>query len=400
MSEVLPRAPQAPVRVDETTWADIAAVAATLRGRLRELDYGLSSRFPLPGTRGDLPNDLVTLGRALRGRHNALQPSAAPDIVAALIAPRQPAVRALHRLLVRGEELPSAAVHELLGAALVDQMLANGLLSTTSTGLRAEIVAAPYGEQLFIADAFRWRDHADYSYLGRSSFTAADFLAAHPIGAPRPGRRLLDLGCGVGVGALTCAPWYDELLGTDVIERCLWFARINARLTDPADRVAATFRRSDVFDDVDGTFDLVVANTPCVWTDGENATRTYESGGGAFGLELPVRMITGALDRLRPAGAVIAVIMAPYLHGEPQVAATLEDLCAGRPARVRVHPLFDVAETDELARERRHGVTRMVRYLVVLEPASSFSVQFLPFDRAHVVASRLRATAVRRSRRG
>lgn len=77
------------------------------------------------------------------------------------------------------------------------------------------------------------------------------------------GDRVLDMGTGSGVNAILAAKNGADVLAVDINERALEAASLNAERNGVSDRVE--FRRSDVFSDVDGTFDLIVFDPPFRW---------------------------------------------------------------------------------------------------------------------------------------
>src|SRR5437763_9935343 len=76
--------------------------------------------------------------------------------------------------------------------------------------------------------------------------------------------RILDVGTGSGVIALSLAAEFPpaEILGVDISDDALALARENAARLDLADRVR--FLKSNLLENVEGTFDLIVANLPYV----------------------------------------------------------------------------------------------------------------------------------------
>ncbi len=79
-----------------------------------------------------------------------------------------------------------------------------------------------------------------------------------------PPRRVLDVGTGSGVIALTLATAWPEakVEAVDTSEDALALARENAVRLGLADRIR--IHRSDLLTDVEGTFDLIVANLPYI----------------------------------------------------------------------------------------------------------------------------------------
>ena len=121
--------------------------------------------------------------------------------------------------------------------------------------------------------------------------------------------RIVDVGTGSGVIALSLATKFSEakILGVDISDDALALAQENAARLKLADRVR--FLRSNLFENVEGTFDLIVANLPYISTQDHHslsrevlhdpAVALFAS---ARGDELVRELITQAPSRLRPGG--------------------------------------------------------------------------------------------------
>ncbi|MEU8620072.1 HemK2/MTQ2 family protein methyltransferase [Streptomyces sp. NPDC048623] len=79
----------------------------------------------------------------------------------------------------------------------------------------------------------------------------------------RPGDRVLDMGTGSGSLALIAAKKGADVLAVDLNPHAVAAVRTNAELNGVAERVEA--RESDVFESVEGRFDLIVFNPPFQW---------------------------------------------------------------------------------------------------------------------------------------
>lgn len=122
-------------------------------------------------------------------------------------------------------------------------------------------------------------------------------LLCEKIIAAGPARRVVDVGTGSGVIALTLAKAFPEaeVEGVDVSEDALSLARENANRLGLADRVR--FTRSDLLTAVTGDIDLLVANLPYI-ASGEISALSREVqrdpllalDGGASGLALIERL--------------------------------------------------------------------------------------------------------------
>jgi release factor glutamine methyltransferase len=126
---------------------------------------------------------------------------------------------------------------------------------------------------------------------------------------PNPKSQILDVGTGSGVIALSLASEFPEaqILAVDISDDALALAQENAARLNLAGRVR--FLKSDLFENVEGTFDLVVANLPYVSTQARDtlsrevlhdpAIAVFASGRGD---ELIRELIVQGPSRLRPGG--------------------------------------------------------------------------------------------------
>jgi release factor glutamine methyltransferase len=124
-----------------------------------------------------------------------------------------------------------------------------------------------------------------------------------------PKSKILDVGTGSGVIALTLAAQLPEaeVDAVDVSEEALALARENAARLELLDRVR--FAKSDLLTEVEGMFDLIVANLPYV-ASGERPALSREVlhdpavslFAGERGDELVRELIHAAPARLRPGG--------------------------------------------------------------------------------------------------
>jgi release factor glutamine methyltransferase len=121
--------------------------------------------------------------------------------------------------------------------------------------------------------------------------------------------RIADVGTGSGVIALTLAADFPEaeIVGTDISEDALMLAGENAERLGLVDRVR--FLRSNLLQDVQPGFDLIVANLPYVSTeDRQNLSREVLHDpemalfAGVRGDELVRQLIAQAPSWLRPGG--------------------------------------------------------------------------------------------------
>jgi methylase of polypeptide subunit release factors len=155
------------------------------------------------------------------------------------------------------------------------------------------------GGDLYLHSAFPTVS-ADAVFFGPDTYRFARVIESNL--RHKPGRlgRVLDVGCGTGAGGVVVAKHSrcDELIMTDINATALQLARVNA----DAAGVKATIIHSDLFANVEGEFELIVANPPYL---NDPMQRTYRHGGGRFGSALSLKIAEQAAERLTPGGFLI-----------------------------------------------------------------------------------------------
>lgn len=141
----------------------------------------------------------------------------------------------------------------------------------------------------------------DAVFFGPDSYRFAQLIHAHLQQNFTAVHRAVDIGCGAGVGAIVIARARREaqVLALDINPLALRLSAVNAALAEVGNIEIA---HSDLLKDVEGDFDLIVANPPYMADPDE---RAYRHGGGALGAGLSLRIVEQALPRLRPGGSLV-----------------------------------------------------------------------------------------------
>jgi release factor glutamine methyltransferase len=106
----------------------------------------------------------------------------------------------------------------------------------------------------------------------------------------RQGERVLEIGTGTGIIAIHCAKHGCHVTATDVVAEALELARENA----VQNTVEVDLREGDMFDPVEGRFDVIVFNPPYLPTAPEDRTDSpldKALDGGPDGTEVTVRFL-------------------------------------------------------------------------------------------------------------
>ncbi|UZE03525.1 methyltransferase [Pseudomonas mediterranea] len=153
---------------------------------------------------------------------------------------------------------------------------------------------------LFAHSAFPTQS-SDAVFFGPDSYRFAQLIHTHLQQNFTAVHRAVDIGCGAGVGAIVIARARREaqVLALDINPLALRLSAVNAALAEVGNLEIA---HSDLLQNVDGQFDLIVANPPYM---ADPAERAYRDGGGALGAGLSLRIVEQALPRLTPGGSLV-----------------------------------------------------------------------------------------------
>lgn len=126
----------------------------------------------------------------------------------------------------------------------------------------------------------------------------------------RPGERVLEIGAGLGLTAVTAARAGAEVTATDIIPEAVEAIRVNAVLNS----VSVDARLGDCYTPVTGErFDLICSNAPQMPTppgrDRDDAAAAADNG-GVDGWEILDRIIEGAPVHLTSGGRLVFSIFA------------------------------------------------------------------------------------------
>ena len=201
---------------------------------------------------------------------------------------------------------------ELLPSRVTDLLMQDSLVEPAAEGrdlYRARVRFSIVGGFLVPHSAYP-TTQADAVFLGPDTYRFARLIQHELALQPVPeGGRILDLGCGSGIGGIVAcchAPGgaHNPTAGgnlhlADISPTAIEFARASAAL---AGLPQAHFHAGSLFEPIDGSFDLIVANPPYL---NDGAQRLYRHGGGARGELLSLRIVEQSLPRLRQGGRLL-----------------------------------------------------------------------------------------------
>ena len=216
-------------------------------------------------------------------------------------------------------------VPSLLPGSLFTLLQSSELLVESAMGWKSLVRVSSLDGELFIHSAFPTVS-PESVFFGPDTYRFARAIKNHLISESRPLRRALDLGCGSGAGGVILAKnsLCRELVLADINDRALQLAHLNAEAAGVPD---VTTVQSDLCANVEGQFDMIVANPPYL---NDPLQRAYRHGGGELGSRLSLCIAELAKDRLSPGGTMLLYTGSPIVDGNDGLLRAIEVSFAGQ----------------------------------------------------------------------
>jgi len=262
----------------------------------------------------------------------------------------------------RRADLPAAMcamaeAADILAPAVAAEMVTSRVRFSTLEACDAEFLFAHSAFPTLASDAV---------FFGPDSYRFARVLDQ----AVTQAGRLVDVGCGSGVGGIVLAARARQVVLADVSPPALELAAVNMALAK-LDDGRVTLCESDVLSHVAGQADVIIANPPYViGPDDPAASRLYRDGGGELGITLATRIVLEALDRLaRAGGRLLLYTGVPIIDGRNPLRDRLDPVLRTHASRWSWQEVDPDVFGEELDRPayRRIGAERLA---VVLLDAS------------------------------
>lgn len=232
----------------------------------------------------------------------------------------------------------------VLPANILAAMQRAGVVEQDGASLRSTVRLSSIGDHLYFHSAYP-TEASDAVFFGPDTYR---FVRQVQLALPSLGkapRRCADIGCGAGAGAITVALACPHAMvhAVDINRAALKLAAVNAALAG-ATNVLATY--SDLLRDLDGTFDLIIANPPFLV---DRQERSYRHGGGALGGALSLAIIDAAIERLTPGGTLLLYTASAIVDGVDVLRAEALERLARAGLRMSYEELDPDIFGEELA---------------------------------------------------
>ncbi len=265
------------------------------------------------------------IGQLAAGNYSFTTPT--PLTHQRVLARSRTAARTLRDIF--GWNLPFTAADirpELLGS-----MKSAGVLREDRGVFSSTVRVSSLEQDLFLHSAFpTTQDNA--VFFGPDTYRFARFVRQElqawvrgisARGRPKKPVRILDVGCGSGVGGIVAARCLEAasipftVTMNDINPLALQYTAANAAFAG----VAVELALGDALSSVAGDFDLVLSNPPYL---DDPAARAYRHGGARLGRALGVRIATEALARLALQGQLLLYTGVAIVDGADPFIAELQ----------------------------------------------------------------------------
>jgi methylase of polypeptide subunit release factors len=269
------------------------------------------------------------------------------------------------RVVARPDKQKAHTVEDVLGWSLpfgdkllppdIETCLVDaGMLVADPLGRRSLVRVSWLAGNLYLHSSYP-TNNEDAVFFGPDSYRFAalvtEELRRNP---PTSNARIVDIGTGAGVGAVTAALLCPsaEVIMTDVNSDALRLARINAEAAGVEIQTAETCG----LEGVEGLFDIAIINPPYIIDEGE---RAYRDGGGMNGGALSVELTRTALEHLRPGGRVILYTGSAIIRSQDALRDALTTMARNADATIDYKEADPDVFGEELSRPQYREVDRI-----------------------------------------
>jgi methylase of polypeptide subunit release factors len=222
---------------------------------------------------------------------------------------------------------------QVLPPAIYDLMQRAQILEPHGDGWKSRLRLSCLNEQLFWHSAFP-TSSADSVFFGPDTYRYALAIRNFLATSTQKSHRIVDIGSGAGPGAIVCALARpdSQVWAVDINPQALRLTRVNAALAG----VQIEAQHSDLLTNVEGEFDLIVANPPYLVDPSE---RAYRHGGGPLGAALSLAIVDAALERLASGGTLLLYTGAAIVDGRDPFREVIATRLNGRDVSWNYHEM-------------------------------------------------------------
>ncbi len=354
-----------------------------LVGALAPYDYASTWSIPSPGKLWHITREVENIRRFVSGGNNAFESSAWSALYRRAYAMQKPDTIRAYETFHLNKPIARTELERLIGSDLVSDLAAKKILVEEGSTVVSRARVTGFSPLVVVSDtiSFSKEEKSTFVFCGRCSSRLAEAVRVDLAEVPRRGRSL-DLCTGSGIQALNGAYSFEEVWGSDINPRAVSFARANAAANGIKH---AKFVESNLFANIEGTFDLITANTPFLLLD--EGSKALDGYGGKYGMEVELRIFADLDKFLKPNGASLIVASSAFVGGRDRLEDSLREMFAGKPYAIDLFPVSQYYSRGHYKTYTQFGVEKCVLYVVRTRKDAAANLElkvhpFPPFKRA------------------
>ena len=174
--------------------------------------------------------------------------------------------------------------------------------------------------------------------------------------------KAVDIGSGSGVGAALIALAFPKanVIALDINSTALDLADINFAAAGLGQIIV---KQSNLLSNVDGNFDLIVANPPYLIDESQ---RAYRHGGGETGEGLSLEIVDAALTRLNPNGVLLLYSGVAIINGQDAFLDAITQKLKFAAVNYSYNEIDPDIFGEELAKEAYVSVDRIAAVVLIM----------------------------------
>ncbi|XID74884.1 methyltransferase [Alkanindiges sp. WGS2144] len=196
----------------------------------------------------------------------------------------------------------------------------------------SQIRVATLNQQYFIHSAYP-TDSETAVFFGPDTYRFIHALEQHLALHQPVIKRAIEMCSGAAPAAMTLARYapHAEVIAVDVNPLALQYAMINAAINQVTNLHAV---HSNLFDGLNGQFELITANPPYLI---DHSERLYRHGGNLLGAELSLNIIKQSLGYLSPDGTLLLYTGVVIANGQDLLCQALTEFMQAHKQQFSLH---------------------------------------------------------------
>lgn len=291
---------------------------------------------------------------------NCFTPTAMPGFLANRFLKGKQNLKTAHSMFFLNRSVPRKFGEELLGASLLEDLVASGLVLESENGVRSSVRFVPWHDYLILSDPDEGAERGTdfYVYVGGDSTLLTDFVNRR-LEEGFKADRGLDLCAGTSIQSYNLLQRCSEITAAELNPRAVSYARAS-REVNGAERI--TVVQSDLWENVNGSFGMIVSNPPYLPMPGESiSVKTLDvCGGGELGLDIPLGIIDGLGTHLEQGGYSAVLAASPIIGGRDILHEDLLPIAEKHGLEVKLHAWKYTNLKLDMGLQKRKGISHFI----------------------------------------